>query len=116
MTTCTRPTKNFTSPISIAGLSRSACSLSGWELKTKAFPKLLTAENGENGNLRSQRNEGGPPFMISVCAILAFFARVGGNAACATGLVTTRHESINLRLHSRLPPFANYAKNGAPAL
>jgi hypothetical protein len=38
------------------------------------------------------------------CPILAFFARVGGDAACAISLVTTRHGSTNLRRHSRLPP------------
>src|SRR6185437_8005273 len=66
---------------------------------------------------------GGPPFMIfrvrhsnRGCPILAFFARVGRDAARTTGLVTTQSGSTNLRLHSRLPPFANYAKNGAPAL
>src|SRR5579872_914115 len=68
-----------------------------------------------------RKKAGGPPLMIfhvrhsnRGCPILAFFARVGSDAACATGLVTTQPGSTNLRLHSRLPPFVNCAKDGAP--
>jgi len=47
------------------------------------------------------------------CPILAFFARVGGDAACGTRLVATQHGSTNSRLHFRPPSVAENANEGS---
>jgi|HubBroStandDraft_6_1064221.scaffolds.fasta_scaffold302948_2 hypothetical protein len=52
-----------------------------------------------------------PPFPLG-CPILAFFARVGGEATDAT---CVRSAQTRLLMSSWFPPFAKYAKDGAPS-